>query len=336
MRTVRFVEGETLWPFRRQTPRGDGIIGTTRFLFGASSEPADWLVVLNDVPEGADLRFPRERTLFLSGEPPSVRPFEPAYLAQFGTAVSVDPQLPHPNCLTRAPFLPWHVGIEALNPRGGRWLSFAELEPAPAKSRLCSCITSTADKTPGHRLRLAFVERLRAELGDRIDFFGRGVRPIADKELGLAPYRYHIALENVALPRYWTEKLADPLLRNCFPIYYGAPDITADIDPQSLAAIDIAKPDVAIATIAAILDSDLDSRSAGAVAEAKRRMLWEHNMLARLDALLGELEARGGVVGAPEPVRTESSFYDRPWLERAHLGLKRSLRRLRPRAKADG
>jgi hypothetical protein len=131
------------------------------------------------------------------------------------------------------------------------------------------------------------------------------------------------------VPHYWTEKLADPFLRNCFPIYYGAPNIGAYFDPASMAVIDINEPDAAIARIVELLDSDMDIEAATAVAEAKRRVLWEHNMLARLDRLMSEAEANGPAAGAPQMIRAPHAFWAQPWHLAAHQRLLRSLRNLR-------
>lgn len=331
VRTARFVEGDSSWPHIRQTPRHDGVFGGTKFVFGAGTEPTDWLVALNQLPAEARYCFPRHRSILLWGEPPLSPRLDPDYAAQFGTMVSVDPRLKHPGARLMTPLVPWHVGIRAAEPaRYAEAMTFAELEGAPVKTRLCSCIASNLTMLPGHRLRVGFVARLRERLGDRIDFFGRGINPVADKDAALAPYRYHIAIENSSVPRYWTEKLADPFLRNCFPIYYGAPDIGRDFDPAALATIDIADPDAAIERIAGILASDLDQRAGGAVEQAKQRVLWEHNMFARLDGLMAELEARGAAPGPAQEFRPEAMFrHSGPWYRRARKRLARQLHRVR-------
>jgi len=312
LRTVRFLEGDTLWPYTRQTPGNDGIFGESRFLFGPGPEGSDWLVVMNELPTGYNPSFPTERTIFISGEPPTMRSFHPAFLAQFGTAISVDPTLPHPNLRWESPLVPWHAGIRAREPlRYTQALTFSALVETPSKTRLCSCICSTLTKTEGHRQRLAFVRALQQALGDRIDFFGRGFKEIADKNEALDAYRFHIAIENCRLPHYWTEKLADAFLRNCFPIYVGAPNIDAYFSPQSLATIDITDAPSAISKVAAILESDPDPR---AVSYAKHRVMFEHNILARLDRLIGEIQARSEPNSEPRALLPESAFLPRgPW-----------------------
>ena len=67
--------------------------------------------------------------------------------------------------------------------------------------------------------------RLREHFGDRLDVFGRGINDFADKEEALAPYRYHISLENSSDKDYWTEKISDPLLTLTYPIYHGCENL---------------------------------------------------------------------------------------------------------------
>jgi len=308
-RTVLFLEGASGWPYARQSPANDGVFGSTQFRFHPDDGPADWLVVLNTLPPGGELKFPRERTVLLWGEPPLSPRLARPYVLQFGTFVCVDRHLRYPNARHMSPFVPWHVGVATGQPEAyPKAMTFSELLPAPPKTRLCSCVMSNLSALPGHRLRLRFLDELMRRLGDRIDFFGRGLRPIADKDEALAGYRYHIAIENSAVPDYWTEKLADPLLRNCFPIYYGAPNIHDYFDPAALALIDIRNPSAAVERITAILDSDHDMRAAEAVAHAKNRVLWDYNMLARIDALLNELEPLRPPLSRPQRLRPESEF----------------------------
>lgn len=45
-------------------------------------------------------------------------------------------------------------------------------------------------------------------------------------------FRFAIVFENEAIRGYVTEKIMNPLLAGCIPIYYGAPDITRWINPE--------------------------------------------------------------------------------------------------------
>lgn len=90
-----------------------------------------------------------------------------------------------------------------------------------------SIISSSLDVLPGHRLRLEFIERLLASKPElSTHTFGRGrAVGLNNKEDGLIPYRYSIAIENWASDSYITEKFTDCIRMGSVPIYYGAKDI---------------------------------------------------------------------------------------------------------------
>lgn len=311
MRQAAFFEGRTPWPFQRQTPNGDGVWGDTQFRFGGPAAGADWVIVLDRLD--GPVEAPRNRSLFLAGEPMSVHRYHPDFLAQFAVIVTTDTETPHPHRIIANPALPWHVGIASRRPESyATAMSWSAMEQRPRKAKLCSCICSDKAFTPEHRARLAFVERLQHEFGEAIDFFGRGFRDMEDKNEALEDYRYHIALENSVFPHYWTEKLADAYLRNCFPIYGGAPNIHDYFAADALVAIDIADPDRAIATIRDMLASDMDVERAAAVDMAKRRVMEEYNLLAMADRLMGEIEARNPEPGERIRIHPEARFLPPP------------------------
>ncbi len=263
------------------------------------AEPAstpDWLVVYEGWP-GDELvtNVPLERRIFVTGEAESFHKYQPKFLAQFGSVITTQRLIRHPGVIYSQVAINWFAGVLFKGPRGPfvPMLSFADFVAGnPFKTKLCSVICSDRSVTRGHRERLHFVEQLREALGDQIDFFGRGIRPLGDKDEALADYRYHIALENSSHIDYWSEKLADPFLRGCFPIFSGCPNV-ADYFPQgSYITIDITKPKQAIAIIASVLQSDIDRTNTQALAEAKRRVLWEHNVFALLERLYPVIEIR--------------------------------------------
>ena len=113
---------------------------------------------------------------------------------------------------------------------------------------------------------------------------------MADKDEALSEYRFHIALENSVHQDYWTEKLADPFLRGCFPIYSGCPNLDDYFPEGSYARIDLEKPQQAIGTIREVLRSELDYASLDQRQEAKRKILYEYNIFAELEKLYPQLE----------------------------------------------
>lgn len=297
-REVLFVDGEGgAWPWRRQMREPGDAWGTTHYTFAVDSKSKpDWLVVFSAWPEvPLQTSVPKHRRIFVAGEPESFHRYQPRFLEQFGTVITTQRGTWHPGAIYEQPGINWFAGVRFQDgpQRMVPVLSFADFEAGnPVKTKLCSVVCSTNATTRGHRKRIDFVDLLQREFGDQIDFYGRGRRDVADKDEALADYRFHIALENSEQRDYWTEKLADPFLRGCYPIYSGCPNLSSYFPEGSYARIDLAKPSKALAVVATVLESDRDQRYASELAEAKRLVLFEHNIFAMLEALYPKLEAR--------------------------------------------
>jgi hypothetical protein len=117
---------------------------------------------------------------------------------------------------------------------------------------------------------------------------------MADKDEALAEYRFHIALENSIHHNYWTEKLADPFLRDCFPIYSGCINVAEYFPKGSYARIDIDRPREAFKIIQEVLRSDFDQKSVEVRREAKRRVMYEYNIFSELEKLYPTLDLSEG------------------------------------------
>lgn len=113
-------------------------------------------------------------------------------------------------------------------PMGTTWVpNWRSLDTT--KTRMCSLIASSKRDTEGHRLRHSVAERAR-ENGLDLDIMGRGYAPFEAKSDGLAPYRYSVVIENVREKNYFSEKLADTVLCETVPIYWGCPNIDRFFD----------------------------------------------------------------------------------------------------------
>ncbi|WOB10078.1 glycosyltransferase family 10 domain-containing protein [Piscinibacter gummiphilus] len=300
----------------------------------------EWLVVYDgwSTPE-LMTHVPRARRILITGEPESFHRYQPAYLAQFGHVITTQRCIRHPGVIHTQVGMNWFAGVrfDFNGPQNSYVpvLGFEELAAdLPLKTKLCSVVSSTKSVTAGHRQRLDFILRLKEELGDLVDIYGRGFQEVADKDDALAAYRYHIALENSSHPDYWTEKLADPFLRQCFPIYAGCPNLSDYFPEGSWLSIDVSKPAESIARIREVLKSDLDRQRASAVAEAKRRVLWEHNVFGLLERTYRRLESAEAQapqrLTSPERLWTNQEVKDARWSRRLVrrlrqvLGLKRT------------
>lgn len=204
-----------------------------------------------------------ENTILMISEPRSILNFPKAYRNQFGLLHSCQDNVLHRNVKYGPPSLPWFVGVVVNNDKATYTINYDDLKnkPFPTKSKLISVVSSNKDFTKGHQDRIDFVRKLKKHYGDKIDVFGRGIVSFDDKWDVLAPYKYHIAIENSSSPYYWTEKLSDCYLTGTYPIYYGCTNANDYFPNGSFASIDIHNIDSAIATIDRIIaNNEFDNK----------------------------------------------------------------------------
>jgi Glycosyltransferase family 10 (fucosyltransferase) C-term len=271
MTLVRIAKNWDTPDLLRQTPGGRGEWDGIRFTLDAAGE-ADYVVVLNYAHDPLAVDVPAEHLWALIQEP-SIRLYQ-AMHATTQPFARVYTQTAPPGGETRngtlrlpsQPALPWHVDRS--------YDELVSMEP-PEKTLPLSAITSDLAALPGHRARLRFLAKVR-DLPE-LDRFGRGVRPLADKWDGLAPYRYSLAIENALVPNYWTEKLADCFLAWTLPLYAGCPNLEEFFPAESFVRIDLDDPD-APRLVAEIARGRLWEERREAIAEARRRVLEEHQL----------------------------------------------------------
>lgn len=324
-RVVHFVdESGGLWPWQRQLQNTHSVWGNTKYYFDMESHPdADWLVVFSAWPQMDFLTtIPRERRIFVAGEPESFHVYQPNFLNQFGTVLTTQRNCKHPNTIRSQVGINWFAGVQFQSgaERFHAVLAFADLAgAAPVKTKLCSVVCSDQTVTKGHRERLAFVNHLKQVFGDQIDYYGRGSRPMPDKDEALADYQFHIALENSRHPDYWTEKLADPILRGCYPIYSGCTNVRDYFPQQSLTSIDISRPDEAVAIIRKTLQQSLTLEIREAMALSKRRILFEYNIFPVLEKMftgVGLPQSPGAHFQTPEKLFSDHEIKNQKFTRR--------------------
>jgi hypothetical protein len=280
------------WPLFRQTPNRSGRWGDCVFLHNQPVEECDAWVVYGDIHQPESTRCPRENTVFVITEPASVLRFSPHFLAQFHTVLTCQPNVRHPRLIHGHPGLPWHIGVR--RPPGLPDECIYDYDdfkrdPPPQKTKLLSVIDSDKVMTEGHCRRRDFVKRLRDHFGDRIDVFTATRGRVPDKWAAIAPYRFHVTIENSNYEDYWSEKLSDTFLAWARPIYNGCPNIADYFPPRSLTTIDIGRPDEAIAAIDRAIAEDADRAAADDLAEARRLVLDHHNLFPLLADLVAKL-----------------------------------------------
>lgn len=248
------------WKLERQTPRNSGVWGNCRFIVNQDIEECDFWVVIDGVTKKESTRCPSGNTLLITGEPPDVKGYGRRFLAQFDSVITCNRSLVHPRICYSHQGLPWMIGAQwnAENLTWNNFMSFEQLSrPVANKTKLLSVIASTKNATNGHVARSEFIEMLISEFGTFVDVYGHGRNPIIDKWDAIAPYKYHVAIENSVVPDYWTEKLSDALIGEALPIYHGCPNIRTYFSSGAIQTIDIRDPQTAITRIKDIIRNDL-------------------------------------------------------------------------------
>lgn len=251
------------------------------FTEDSSCTDYDWLVGFEDIPSDRAevLVCPRERTMFLTWEPVSVKRYSPAFTRQFGHLLTNRPPEAdrHPHYHFGRGYFPWFIERDAQE------VAAAVLPP---KTRLLSTVCSSKQmKQTLHYQRFCLTTALKAAFPD-LDWYGHGVKPMDRKIDALDPYKYHIAVENHIAPGHWTEKIADPILCECLTFYAGDPTLGEVLPSESFIPIPIDNPAEAERIIRAAIEEGAYEKRLGAIREAKRRLLEKYNFHAQIIATI--------------------------------------------------
>ncbi|RMF46959.1 MAG: glycosyltransferase, partial [Deltaproteobacteria bacterium] len=226
----------------RQFPGRKPAWGDCEFFFDPALRDYDWLVVYNDFPGDANQQEAhpgcRENSLLVTTEPSTIKVYGSTYTGQFGHVLTSQPEwaLRHPGRIFSQPALQWFYGL-----KGESSTCFDDLLEHPPTDKRADISTVCSSKKQRHTLhnrRLAFTKALKQRL-PHLEIFGQGVRPIADRAEAIAPFRYHLAIENFIGLHHWTEKLADPFLGLALPFYIGCPNAWDYFPQESFIPLDI-------------------------------------------------------------------------------------------------
>ena len=270
--------------FFHQTPKRLGEWGRCKFYANKEIKKCDYWVVLYDgLSHTETVLCPKDNTIYVTEEPISVNNYQKSFISQFASIMTSQTAIKHKNAIHQQQILPWRIGrIEKKDPIFN--IDYDQLVDIKnlQKPKLISLTTSTKFFTYGHRERVYFVDKLYRKFGNKIDFFGKGIKEVKDKWEVLAPYKYHIVIENSAHKDYWTEKLTDAYLSLCYPIYYGCLNIHQYFNKKMLTTIDIHQPDKAIKSIENIMQSRIYENSFKMISQAKNLCLNQYNLFAMI------------------------------------------------------
>ena len=256
-------------------------LGDAEFIYNPDGGEFDAAVVWQSVAaleRTYSLTVPPTRTLLTILEPPDVLTLPDGYTREFAGVLGPDVSVRCDRRFLRGGGHHWFVELTAAE---------ALEQPLKEKPRLISAVVSAKTDTTGHRRRLAFMKDLKDHFGDRLDWFGRGIRNLGARKLNsLAEYRYHVVFENGAWPHYWTEKLADAFVANCLPFYWGDPGVSDSFSPDSYVPIDVDNITGTITVLEQAIADDWWSQRQVALAESRRRVVQDfHPFRIWLDCL---------------------------------------------------
>lgn len=280
-------------PILRQVPRRLANWCRHEFFLTPTGAPIDAWIVYDNLLQCETNLIERDRTLLITGEPPSVRRYRSAFTSQFGCVRTSHIDIRHANIVRGHEAQPWHFGMHPCrsHPRVLDYDALVSMTP-PTKTKLLSVISSNKVVTEDHRQRLRFVGQLKTAFGDQIDVFGRGIRDMPDKADAIWDYKYHIALENDHSENYMSEKLPDGFLGWSFPFYSGSSYADGVFPRSSFARIDMYDPGRSISTIQAHLHSNSYESNLDKIGKARGTVLDDINLFAVLCNAYDTMDAR--------------------------------------------
>lgn len=303
MKTINISSRHSI-PWLRQFPGGVPEWDGWRFIFNAEEEDYDYLVAFDDLHTPLRLRCLPENTIHVAGEPPAICQYEENYLAQFAWCITQDDSRHHAGRILYPSGLNWFIGWQPGKTDLGDYLNFEQLEAVfdTPKTKLLSVISSNKTSKQGHSARLDFSRRLKEHYGDRIDFFGRGIRPFSDKLEVLANYRFHVVIENSTIDDYFTEKLTDCLIAGSYPLYIGCRNVDRYFPKAALVQLDLSDFEKSVSLIDQAIADELDRKNREAVSSARDMAMRTYNLFPLLIDIIGQIE-EGRFGNGNEPVR---------------------------------
>jgi len=272
--------------FLRQTVKHAGTWGDCQFYINQSVEKYDWWIVCHAsaLTKLEKVQCDPNHLVFMSMEP-TEKGVPNSFFKQFSKLIVCDRNVSHSD-IEYKNALTWWVGIQVEHNHGHKFSATSTMDfdqlvamPPPEKKNRISVICSNKNIFPGHQKRLEFIKQLQNHpISEYIDFYGGGFRPIPDKWDAIAPYQYHLVLENSVVPDYWSEKLGDAFLGFSFPIYYGCPNIDKYFEKDALQVINIEDFDATVAILESLVSTGVSKVQFDAMLKARMQVLNDYNI----------------------------------------------------------
>ena len=271
------------------TGNEENILDGCKFWINKNIDSPDvWFVFENIIDNYESCNINPENVIFLSAETsynnehflkePRIK-----FLNQFGQIHTSYETIN--NSIKSIPFLPWMINSnhgDSIYAPSQRDINYFSEVRNYEKTKKISVICSNKDFTNGHNKRLQFVYALKEHFGDSLDWFGNGINPLKEKWDGIAPYEYHISLENKHKDFVVSEKLFDSFLGFSFPFYYGAPNVSDFFPKESFENIDIEDVDKSIKIIESAINNNYYEKNIAFIEESKNLVIRDYNLFYRL------------------------------------------------------
>lgn len=220
------------------TPGSLGVIGDyTIHLEPKLGTLYEWVFCYEKVITPTSIIVREGNTVFIPGEPESIKGFSTPFINQFNYLFSFRADLRRQfkgniieggYCLT-----PWRLDLDTQKEREGVMRNIRTRDQIKTstlqKTNFMSYIFSGKTGTPLHRARLKLAQAINNTLGDAVHLYSdlpqvpRKTSPT--KSVALDSYLYSICVENTLSEGYFTEKVVDSILTGTIPLYAGCPNI---------------------------------------------------------------------------------------------------------------
>ncbi|MFP4487243.1 MAG: glycosyltransferase family 10 domain-containing protein [Campylobacterales bacterium] len=267
------------FPIERQLPNCNHVFGNFEFFINRHVDNPDYWIVYHDLSNAEECNAFKGTLILFTSEPGSVHLYNQKFLNQFDVVVTSQTNLKHKNKILSHTSLHWHIGRVLENGQPDKFTrNYDELANEKIyKSKLLSVISSNKTISKGHKERLEFVQKLKNYFGEQIDLFGHGLNDFSDKWDVIAPYKYHIVLENTSQKYYWTEKLSDCYLGEAYPIYYGCTNLNEYFNDKAFSYIDIKKFRKSVEIIEKVISNNFYENFYNEIIESKKLVLNDYN-----------------------------------------------------------
>lgn len=166
------------------------------------------------------------------------------------------------------------------------------------KDKIISTICSSKYFDPGHIKRIDFIKFIESKNDSNVQIHMynhdnyhnfnhyKGPHPSGNKDVAILPYKYYFMMENNAEKNFITEKIWEPLLCECLCFYWGCPNITDWINPETFILLDINDFEKSYDIMKSAIENDEWSKRIDAIRLEKQKVLDYYNFFPTLERII--------------------------------------------------